>query len=114
MPSRSRNFLFSKSSILPPSKLFPTTISPPPDTGRPTKLVESKEEDGLVDLEAEDLRLNERERLAVDLDQALALLAVGDRGRGLLLAEALDALNGRHDGRISTRRWAFVVGEGVS
>lgn len=61
-----------------------------------TELVETEDEERLVDLEAEDLRLNERQRLAVDLDQALALLGVGDRSGGLLLAEALDALDGRH------------------
>jgi hypothetical protein len=44
------------------------------------------------------LWLDERERLSVDLDQALALLAVGDSGGGLLLAEALNTLNGRHVG----------------
>jgi len=37
------------------------------------RLVEEKE-NGLVDLEAKDLGLNEAERSAVDLDQALALL----------------------------------------
>lgn len=79
---------------------------------RRTELVESKDEDGLVDLESQDLRLNERERLAVDLDQALALLAVGDSGGGLLLAEALDALYGSHGGWMSFEEsggWLVVV-----
>lgn len=61
-----------------------------------TKLVKAQDEDWLVHLEAQNLRLNQAERLAVDLDQTLALLAVGHRGRGLLLAEALDALSCRH------------------
>lgn len=65
-----------------------------------TELVESEDEDRLVDLESQNLRLNERQRLAVDLDEALAGLAVGDSGGGSLLAEALDGLGGgRHDGR---------------
>lgn len=64
-----------------------------------TELVETEDEERLVDLEAEDLWLDESERLAVDLDEALARLAVGDSGGGLLLAEALDALGGRHVGR---------------
>lgn len=68
---------------------------------RHTELVKTEDEDGLVDLEAQDLRLDKRQGLAVDLDQALAGLAVGDGGGRLLLAEALDALGGldRHDGR---------------
>lgn len=68
-----------------------------------TELVEAKDEERLVDLEAEDLRLNERKRLAVDLDQTLALLAVGDGSGSLLLAEALNALNGRHGGGVVDR-----------
>jgi len=59
---------------------------------RRTELVETEDKDWLVDLEAEDLWLNEGERASVDLDEALAGLAVGDSGRGLLLAEALHAL----------------------
>jgi hypothetical protein len=35
-------------------------------------------------LEAEDLWLHERERFAVDLDEAFAFLAVGDRGSYIL------------------------------
>jgi len=62
------------------------------------ELVEAEDEDRLVDLESKDLGLDERDGLAVDLDKALALLAVGDSGGGLLLAEALDALGGRHVG----------------
>jgi len=38
------------------------------------ELVEADDEEGLVDLEAEDLRLNELQRTAVDLDEALASL----------------------------------------
>ena len=59
---------------------------------RRTELVETENKDWLVDLEAEDLWLNERERAPVDLDEALASLAVGDSGRSLLLAEALHTL----------------------
>lgn len=59
-------------------------------TARHTEFVEAEDEEGLVDLEAQDFGLDERERLAVDADEALALLAVGDSGGGLLLAEALD------------------------
>lgn len=62
-----------------------------------TKLVESKDENWLVDLESQDLRFDERKRSSVDLDQAFALLAVCDCSGGLLLAEALNALNCRHD-----------------
>lgn len=61
-----------------------------------TELVEAEDQERLVDLEAQDGRLNERERLAVDLDKTLSGLAVGDGSRGLLLAEALDALRGGH------------------
>ena len=55
-------------------------------------------------LESEDLRLDETEWLTVDFDEALTLLAVGDGGSGLLLAEALDALRGRHVGDVSCGR----------
>jgi hypothetical protein len=61
-----------------------------------TELVQTEEEDGLVDLEAQNLGLDKAQGLAVDLDKALALLAVCDSSGGLLLAEALDRLNGRH------------------
>ena len=57
-----------------------------------TELVETEDQDGLVDLEAEDRGLNERKRVAVDLDEALACLAVGDSGSRLLFAEALHTL----------------------
>ena len=66
---------------------------PPPSL---TKLVKAEKEDWLVDLESQDLWLDERKRLAVDLDQAFALLAVCDGSGSLLLAEALNALDGRH------------------
>lgn len=70
-----------------------------------TELVKAEDEDGLVDLESQDLRLNKAEGLAVDLDEALASLAVCDGGRSLLLAEALHALGGRrHDGRDRERK----------
>lgn len=54
-----------------------------------TEFVQTQDQKRLVDLESEDLRLNEGEGLAVDLDKALAGLAVRDRGGRLLLAEAL-------------------------
>jgi hypothetical protein len=77
-----------------------TKISNPslagPISGTRTELVQTEEEDGLVDLEAQDSGLDEAQRLAVDLDEALAGLAVRDSSGGLLLAEALDRLNGRH------------------
>ena len=79
--------------------IFAKSFNPPiagPISGTRTELVETEEENGLVDLEAKDGGLDERQRLAVDLDQALAGLAVCDSGSGLLLAEALNGLNGRH------------------
>jgi hypothetical protein len=42
--------------------------------GARTELVNAEDEDGLVDLKAEDLGLDERERLAVDLDQTFTSL----------------------------------------
>lgn len=47
-------------------------------------------------LGSENSRLNQLERLAVDADQALAGLALGDSSRVLLLAEALNHLSGSH------------------
>ncbi|CAL5385889.1 unnamed protein product [Camellia sinensis] len=52
----------------------------------------AEEEDGLVGLVAEDLRLHQLDGAAVDLDQATATLAVGDGHGRLLSAEALDRL----------------------
>ena len=46
-------------------------------------------EDGLVDLESEDLRLEEVEGRAVDVDEATTLLSMGDRGSGLGIQESL-------------------------
>ena len=69
-----------------------------------TELVEAENEDGLVDLESQDLGLDKGKRLSVDLDETLALLAVGNCGGSLLLAEALDALNSRHGGCGCCRR----------
>jgi len=54
--------------------------------------VATEEEDGLEGLEAEDLRLDELDWTAIDLDEAAAALAVGDCHRRLLTAEALDLL----------------------
>jgi hypothetical protein len=44
------------------------------------ELLEADDQEGLVDLEPQDLGLDEVQRLAVDLDEALTGLAVGDRG----------------------------------
>lgn len=52
-----------------------------------TEFVETEDEEGLVDLESEDLWLDESEGLSVNLDETFASLAVGDGGCGLLLAE---------------------------
>jgi hypothetical protein len=53
------------------------------------ELVEANDEERLVDLEAEDLRLDELERTSVDLDETLAGLAVGDGSSGLFFTKAL-------------------------
>ena len=45
--------------------------------------------DGLVDLESEDLRLEEVEGRAVNVDEATTLLSVGNRGSGLGIQEWL-------------------------
>ena len=50
------------------------------------ELLLADNEDGLVALEAEALRLEELERLAVHVDEATAALGVGDRHRVLLAA----------------------------
>ena len=42
------------------------------------ELLSAEDHQGLVDLGSESLRLDEVQRVAVDLDEALALLAVGD------------------------------------
>ena len=41
-----------------------------------TELVNAEDQDWLVDLEAEDLWLDERERLAVDLDESFTGLVI--------------------------------------
>lgn len=64
-----------------------------------SELVGTDDQERLVDLEAEDLRLNQGERLAIDLDEALALLALGDSSSRLLLAEALNSRDGSHGGK---------------
>ena len=81
---------------LPCSPSLPTFSSLASLSDTRTELVQTEEEDGLVDLEAQNLGLDKAQGLAVDLDEALALLAVCDSSGGLLLAEALDRLNGRH------------------
>lgn len=67
------------------------------DTG---EFVKSDNEERLVDLKSEDLRLNEGKGRSVDLDETTAGLAVGDGSGRLLFSEALNALSrglGRHD-----------------
>lgn len=111
IPPTLRAIRVSPRSTIPiPSYSLPTHV--PPRCLR-TKLVCAEEEDGLVDLESQDLGLDEGERLAVDLDKALARLAVGDCGGSLLFAEALNALDGRHDGwlgscRLGGRVWSSL------
>lgn len=55
--------------------------------------VAAEEEDRLEDLEAEDLRLYQLDRTAIDLDQTTAALAVGHRDGGLLAPKALDGID---------------------
>ena len=43
------------------------------------ELLQTNDEQGLIHLEAENLRLHKVQRLSVDLDKTLAGLAVGDR-----------------------------------
>ncbi len=73
------------------------------------ELVLTDNEDGLEDLPSEDLGLDERDGLAVEADETLALLAVGDGGGRLLLAEA------RYEGAdmmtVFCRCWWLVEGE---
>lgn len=56
------------------------------------ELFKSNDEEGLVDLESEDIWLHEGKGRPVDLDETTAGLAVGYGGGRLLLAEALNAL----------------------
>jgi hypothetical protein len=44
--------------------------------GARTELIETENQDGLIDLEAEQLGLHEAERLSVDLNEALASLDI--------------------------------------
>ena len=87
----------STPSDIPSAKcsIFFSFVPDFPGAFQRTELVKTENEDWLVDLESEDLRLNERKRASVDLDETLSLLAVCDCGRGLLLAEALYALCSR-------------------
>lgn len=63
------------------------------------ELVNAEDEDWLVDLESQDLRLDEGEWLSVNLNQTLTGLAVRDSSRGLLLSEALHTLSRGHAGQ---------------
>ena len=58
----------------------------------------AEQEDGLKDLEAEDLGLHKLDGRAVHVDHALALLARGDSDRSALAAEALDVVHLIHVG----------------
>lgn len=62
------------------------------------ELVLADDEDGLVNLPAQDLRLNQGDGLAVDTEQTLALLGVGYGGGRLLLTEGRYGLRSRHSG----------------
>lgn len=63
------------------------------------ELVNTEDEDRLVDLEPQDFGLDEGERLSVDLDQTFTGLAVCDSSRSLLLSEALHTLSRSHAGQ---------------
>ena len=66
-----------------------------------TELVKTKDEDGLVDLEAQDLGLDKGKRLSVDLDETLTSL--------FILREYV-VLNARALGvDICTLQWATAV-----
>ncbi|CAL5329289.1 unnamed protein product [Camellia sinensis] len=67
----------------------------------------AEEEDGLVGLVAEDLRLDELNGTAVDLDETAAALAVGHGDCGFLAAEALDRLDW---GCWGSHCWGFLRG----
>jgi len=65
------------------------------------ELIETEDEEWLVDLVSENGRLDKLERPSIDLDdgrRSLASAAVSNCGRRLLLSEALNALCRRHDG----------------
>lgn len=53
------------------------------------ELVKANNKKRLVDLEAQDLGLDERERSSVDLDETAASLAVSNGGGGLLFTKTL-------------------------
>jgi hypothetical protein len=67
-----------------------------------TELVKAKDQDGLVDLEPEDLGLNELEGLSVNLDETLSGLAVGDSCTALAHIQQQKYLSG---GRCELRGW---------
>ena len=60
-----------------------TTLHTKTDVNRGEGIL-SGNENRLVDLEAQDLRLEERDGRAVDVDEAATLLRVGDSSRSLL------------------------------
>lgn len=65
------------------------TTSSDPDTDIDTsEVLGTDDEEGLVGLEAEDVRLHEVDRLAIDLEKALAGLAVGNGGGCRILQSA--------------------------
>lgn len=67
------------------------------------ELVLTDNENGLEDLPSENLGLDERDGLAVEADKTLALLAVGDGGSRLLLAEARYGRSGHDDCKNKSR-----------
>lgn len=60
------------------------------------ELVQSYQQQRLVNLESDNLRLDQRDGGTVDLDQALSGLDVSHSGGGLLLTKGLDARGSRH------------------
>ncbi|CAA6664482.1 unnamed protein product [Spirodela intermedia] len=60
-----------------------------------SKPVATEEEDGLISLVTEDLRLHQLDGATIDLDQPAAALAVRDRHRILLPPKALHGLHRR-------------------
>lgn len=71
-----------------------------------TELVNAKDQDGLVDLESEGLRLDKGKRLSVDLDNALTGLTN--------YCEYIVRMRARSWHCVCTLQWATAVGEIVS
>ena len=58
----------------------------------------AENEDGLVDLSPQDLRLNELKRRTVDLDETVTALAISDGSGGLLLKGKGKRVKGQRTG----------------